>query len=402
MPPQSSGSRLCSGHAGPDSPCGAGLGAPSRRCSRNAPARLARALAQALLALAVLAACEGAAPGEVAPAGAPIAELEPGASEGREPIAPLPREPIAVDRAHADLGRALWFDPILSGGDPGDPLSHGEVTCETCHQLERAGTDGLDHSAAPGRPHSGVNVPSVFNLAHVFRFSWSGRFDDMDDILHVAMTSPAAMATRWEDAVARLQASSPHRDAFARTFTEGVTIDTLRAALRAFVLTLTTPDAPFDRWLRGDRSAIDAEAIEGYRLFREYGCSSCHQGVNVGGNMYQRFGVMRDYFADRGDVRPADLGLFEGTQREEHRHVFRVPSLRNVALTAPYFHDGTADTLEEAVATMARYQLGRPLAPEHLAHIVAFLRTLTGRLDAWDHLSTPGAAEAAWYDRGPP
>jgi cytochrome c peroxidase len=131
--------------------------------------------------------------------------------------------------------------------------------------------------------------------------------------------------------------------------------------------------------LRGEL-ALSAVEQRGYELFREYGCMSCHQGINLGGNMFQRFGVMRDYFADRGALTLADLGLFGATGREEDRFVFRVPSLRNVALTAPYFHDGSSATLEHAVVTMAKYQLDRDLDGEQTDEIAAFLRTLTGEL----------------------
>jgi cytochrome c peroxidase len=140
---------------------------------------------------------------------------------------------------------------------------------------------------------------------------------------------------------------------------------------------LITPNAPFDRFLRG-QGQLSAQQHRGYETFRDYGCISCHQGKNVGGNMYQRFGIMRDYFADRGEVVAVDFGRYSQTQLEDDRFVFRVPSLRNVALTAPYFHDGSADTLEEAVTTMARYQLGRALAAEQADDIAAFLGTLTG------------------------
>jgi cytochrome c peroxidase len=143
-------------------------------------------------------------------------------------------------------------------------------------------------------------------------------------------------------------------------------------------LSLTTPNARFDRFLLGDKQALTAAEIEGYRLFKANGCISCHQGVNVGGNMFQPFGIMSDYFADRGQMTPADLGRFNVTKNEADRHLFRVPSLRNVALTAPYFHDGSAKTLEEAISTMTKYQLGRTLPTEQIASISKFLRTLTG------------------------
>src|SRR6185295_17697771 len=140
---------------------------------------------------------------------------------------------------------------------------------------------------------------------------------------------------------------------------------------------LLTQDSPFDRWLRGDKQAISAEQRSGYELFKAIGCVACHQGANVGGNMFQRFGVFGDYFKDRGHVTEADYGRYNVTKNEADRFVFRVPSLRNVEHTAPYFHDGSAPTLTHAVQVMAKYQLGRHLADEQVESIVAFLKSLS-------------------------
>jgi predicted flap endonuclease-1-like 5' DNA nuclease len=149
-------------------------------------------------------------------------------------------------------------------------------------------------------------------------------------------------------------------------------------AIGTFIETLLTPGAPFDRWLSGEDDALDADQLGGYRLFKSFGCIACHHGVAVGGNMVQTFGVMGDYFVDRGNITTADLGRFNVTQRDEDRHRFKVPSLRNVALTAPYFHDGSAADLAQAVRVMAYYQLGRKPAEDDVRLIVAFLESLTG------------------------
>lgn len=154
--------------------------------------------------------------------------------------------------------------------------------------------------------------------------------------------------------------------------------ENVKDAIAEFERSLSTPNSRFDRWLRGDDNAITAEELEGYRKFKSYGCVSCHQGVNIGGNMFETLGAVREYFAERGNVSKADLGRFNVTGKEEDRHVFKVPSLRNVALTSPYFHDGSAKTLDEAVRVMARYQLGRPLPDADAALLVKFLQTLTG------------------------
>jgi cytochrome c peroxidase len=345
------------------------------RNSRRLRAHIAQALAQ-LMVTAIVACAIGGCDDEI-PEATPRAGESTAVSVREGPITPLPSRGPAVDRNRVELGRTLWFEPRMS--------HDGRVVCNDCHDLERAGTDGRVHSALEGRPEGGINVPSVYNLAYLFRFSWSGRFERFDEILTLAITSSAAMATTWPEIETRLRSSARLRADFARVYADGITQENVRDALTHFLLSLRTPDAPFDRWLRGDDTAISGDAVEGYALFRDYGCSSCHQGVAVGGNLFQRFGVMRDYFADRGHPSPADDGLFQGTHRESDRHVFRVPSLRNVAITAPYFHDGSAATLDAAVETMARYQLGRPMPREALTKIVAFLRTLTGRLDGSHH-----------------
>jgi cytochrome c peroxidase len=218
----------------------------------------------------------------------------------------------------------------------------------------------------------------MYNLRSVFKLAWGARFDSLETHLDALMTNPNVMASSWEGTAARLANKAGYPERFQRVFSDGVTPKNVRAALLEYERSLVTPNAPFDRYLRGDEGAISAAAKSGYALFKAYGCASCHQGKAVGGNMLQRVGVMRDYFADRGNVKPPDLGHFNLTHQERDRYVFRVPSLRNVALTAPYFHDGSAATLESAITTMARYQLGREVDPGDVTLLAEFLRTLTG------------------------
>ncbi|HEY4104579.1 MAG TPA: cytochrome c peroxidase, partial [Polyangiaceae bacterium] len=194
--------------------------------------------------------------------------------------------------------------------------------------------------------------------------------------------NPLEMDTKWPDVIAKLKSDPAYTGAFAALFPAGITQETVESAIATFERTLLTQNSPFDRWLKGDDNALSAEQKAGYDLFKRVGCVACHQGQNVGGNMFQRFGVMGDYFGDRGHVTEADYGRFNVTHNESDRFVFRVPSLRNVALTAPYFHDGSAKTLPDAVGVMVKYQLGRKLEPEQIASIVAFLGSLTGEVPA--------------------
>jgi cytochrome c peroxidase len=291
-------------------------------------------------------------------------------STGEHALAPLPQS-IALDARKVALGARLYRDRRVSGD--------GRVACQDCHMLDRGGANGAPRSELSGRGPVAVNVPSIFNMAFDFRFGWSGRFEDIGEQLDAAMLSPAAMAGSWPRAAAALARDSSLVSAFSGVYPDGLRANNVRDALAIYSLSLITPNSRFDRYLRGEL-ALSGDEQRGYELFREYGCVSCHQGINVGGNMLQRFGVMRSYFDERGGVVPADTGLYAATKLEEDRYVFRVPSLRNVALTAPYFHDASAASLEQAATVMARYQLGRDLNEAQASDIATFLRTLTGEL----------------------
>jgi cytochrome c peroxidase len=325
-----------------------------------------------LVVLALLAGCRD----EVSAAHSPETFATPFSTQeapanGDSALAPLPQR-LALDARKVALGGRLFRDPRLSGD--------GKVSCLDCHALERGGANAQARSELPGRKPVGVNVPTVFNAAFNFRFGWGGGYEDIGEQIDFAMRAPTVMQSSWAHAVEVLSRSAQERQGFAAAYSGGLTQANLRDALAVYTLSLITPNARFDRYLRGEL-ALEPQEQRGYELFRDHGCISCHQGINIGGNMLQRFGVMRDYFAGRSDLQPADMGLFAFTGRAEDRHVFRVPSLRNVALTAPYFHDASAATLEQAATAMARFQLGRELSAEQAGQIAAFLRTLTGELE---------------------
>jgi cytochrome c peroxidase len=286
-------------------------------------------------------------------------------------LAPLPQT-LALDARKVRLGALLFRDRRLSGD--------GKVSCADCHSLTLGGAMGQAKSRLPDRKPVPVNVPSIFNMAFNFRFGWAGGYEDIGQQIDFAMEAAPVMRSSWQIALARLAADSALSAAFSALYAQGLAVDSLREVLAIYSLSLVTPNARFDRYLRGELQ-LSHEEKRGYDLFRDHGCISCHQGINIGGNVLQRFGLMGDYFAERGGVEKADLGLFNFTARDEDRHVFRVPSLRNVALTAPYFHDASAQTLEQAATIMARYQLGRPLQADQAGAIAAFLRTLTGELE---------------------
>jgi cytochrome c peroxidase len=290
-------------------------------------------------------------------------------SVSAEPIGVLPAAPD-LDPPQVALGRRLFFSTIISGD--------GRVSCASCHFPAHGYADPRALSQPEGRPETLTNAPTLLNVAFLDIFNWNGRFTSLSEHLDGLLQNPKIQGTSWSDVAERLESNDRWAEEFSRVFPGGATADNARSVVLAYERSLVSPEAPFDRWLRGDRAAISETARTGYELFKSRGCVSCHQGALVGGNLFQRLGVVKDYFEpDR--VREADLGRFSITGREQDRYAFRVPSLRNVAETAPYLHDGSVPTLDKAVQVMATYQLGRDLDAEQVRQVVAFLETLTGQ-----------------------
>lgn len=336
---------------------------PPERSSARAPGLSNRRRLAGALACALLAAWAAAHAQVTTEARDPSAVLI-----GAAPITPVPLA-VALDAGKVRLGERLFNDVRLSGG--------GAVACASCHRLEEGGDDNRAHSAGAGGTLD-FNVPTVFNAAQSFRLNWRGNFRSLEDQAEAVLLDPGVMDTTWPELLAKLRGDAAYADAFAAIYGEGPEPAHVLDALATFQRSLLTPNARFDRYLRGERDALDPDEKRGYELFKTYGCVACHQGINVGGNLFQKFGIFEDPFARGATVTEADLGRFAITGEEADRHVFRVPSLRNVGVTAPYFHDGRAPTLEQAVEAMARSQLGRVLTGEEIDLIVAFLRTLTG------------------------
>ncbi|MDB6145256.1 MAG: cytochrome [Pseudomonas sp.] len=288
-----------------------------------------------------------------------------------EPLTPVP-DVEAGNPQQIELGRKLFNDSRLS--------SNNRLSCASCHHLEQGGADNKPLSiGADGHPVE-VNTPSVLNASLNFKQFWNGRADSLEDQIRAVIQSPMEMGNSWEAVIATLSSDPAYQPAFKAAYRDGVTAATVQNALASYERTLLTPDSRFDLYLKGNTDILTLDEKHGYQRFKQYGCIACHQGVNIGGNMYQKFGVMRDYFKDRGNPTEADLGRFRVTGHEEDRNVFKVPSLRNVALTAPYFHDASAKTLDDAVDTMFKYQLGRTPSALDKSLIIQFLKTLTGQL----------------------
>lgn len=293
-----------------------------------------------------------------------------GAPLTNEPITPVPAAVDASDE-RARLGDSLFHDPRLSADD--------SISCASCHVLALGGADGRAVSFGLGGAKGDINSPTVFNSALNLAQFWDGRAPSLEAQVDEPVHSRVEMASTWEQVLGKLQTDKALVAQFARAYPDGLTVANIRDAIASFERTLNTPGSPFDRYLMGDEQALTPAARRGYLLFKNYGCASCHQGAAVGGNMYQQMGAMGDYFADRGGaVTKADLGRYNATGAEEDRHVFKVPSLRLATLTAPYFHDGSVATLDEAIDVMARYQLGRSIPAEQRRDMIAFLESLVG------------------------
>ena len=286
-----------------------------------------------------------------------------------EALKPLPLVP-QLEPAKVELGRQLFNEPRLS--------VNNTLSCASCHRLESGGADNKPLSLGfDGKPVE-INTPSVFNASLNFKQFWNGRVDTLEAQVEQVVVSPVEMGSDWKTVVQNLSAMPAYQSAFKQAYPDGVTAANVQNALATYERTLLTPNSRFDQYLLGNTEILTIQEKYGYQRFKDYGCIACHQGVNIGGNMFQKFGVMGDYFKARGNPLESDLGRYLLTKDEEDRHVFKVPSLRNVAVTAPYFHDASAKTLEAAVDVMFKYQLGRNPSQEDKDLIIQFLKTLTG------------------------
>ncbi|MGK7871868.1 MAG: cytochrome-c peroxidase [Xenococcaceae cyanobacterium] len=290
----------------------------------------------------------------------------------QEPIQPIPLQ-LELNEEKVKLGNKLFLDPQLS--------QDNTISCASCHNLNTGGTDQLVRSIGIKDAIGSVNTPTVFNVVFNFKQFWDGRAETLEDQIDGPINSDQEMGSNWPEVVSKLKQSSEYVSMFSQLYKDGINSDNIKDAIATFERSLYTPNSRFDKFLRGDKNALTSSEKEGYRRFKAYGCASCHQGVNIGGNLFQTFGLLGDYFKDRGNVTKEDLGRFNVTGDERDRHVFKVPSLRNVVLTPPYFHDGSAATLEEAVTTMGKYQLGRHLSARDTDLIIKFLNTLTGEYE---------------------
>lgn len=285
-------------------------------------------------------------------------------------LLPLPPVP-ELDSRKITLGEKLFNDPILSGNK--------SLACASCHELSLGGDDHQQFSLNTQGERRTINTPTVFNVTHNFKPSIAGTTDSLDIFYRVNLFGKKAMNNTWPKLLKALNNTPHYSTQFADVYPDGITQDSVIDVMLTFQQSLVTPGSAFDQWLFGNDTAISEQEKRGYGLFQVYGCTACHQGKNIGGNLYQKLGVFEDYYTEENvSLKTSDYGLYNKTNNEEDRFYFRVPSLRNVATTAPYLHDGSIDKLDDVIAIMGQYQLGRKINQEDRSDIAAFLTTLTG------------------------
>ncbi|MBE9067420.1 cytochrome B6 [Leptolyngbya cf. ectocarpi LEGE 11479] len=290
-----------------------------------------------------------------------------------EPIQPIPLS-VELDENKVQLGRELFNETRLSADNT--------VSCATCHALDKGGTDRKAISTGMAGGNTGLNSPTVFNTGFMHRLNWDGSARTLEEQTKGPIESVGEMGgMSWQDVVRKLGKLPKYGRGFDQAYQDGLTPENVRDAIAVYQRALFTPNAPFDQYLRGQKDAISDDAKAGYDLFKSYGCVSCHQGMLVGGNMFQTLGIFGDYFTDRGTpITEKDLGRYNVTQNDLDKHVFKVPTLRNVTLTSPYFHDGNPKTLDQAIKLMGQYQLGVDIPQTDVDLIMQFLQSLTGEI----------------------
>lgn len=285
---------------------------------------------------------------------------------------PIPEQTTGLDAAQVELGRQLFFEPRLSA-------SH-VISCNTCHNIGTGGADNVPASSGHAWQKGARNSPTVFNAVFNVAQFWDGRAKDLEEQAKGPVQNPVEMHNTPKNVEATLKSMPEYVTAFEKAFPgdkQATSFDNMARALQAFESTLITPDSRFDQYLKGDDKALDAKEKKGLQAFMSAGCISCHNGVNLGGQAYFPFGLVKK--PDASILPSGDKGRFAVTKTQNDEYVFRAAPLRNVALTAPYFHSGQVWDLEEAVTIMGTAQLGKQLDAGKVSDIVAFLKTVTGK-----------------------
>ena len=289
-----------------------------------------------------------------------------------EPIPPLPKA-VQLDSQKVALGKIMFHDRRLSGDET--------ISCANCHSLKKGGSDQAVTSTGIRGQIGTINAPTVFNAVYNHRQFWDGRAADLEEQAGGPVTNPVEMGGDWDIILANLEKDEQLISSFTSAYQDGLTKKNILNAIATFEQSLITPNSRFDNFLRGDENALSAHEKKGYELFKT-NCISCHAGPNLGGLSFEKLGVKKDYFATRKrSPNEADMGLFNFTKNDGDKYKFKVPSLRNIALTHPYLHDGSANSLEETVSLMAKHQIGKNFTTTQVDQLARFLETLTGEYE---------------------
>lgn len=272
------------------------------------------------------------------------------------------------DKNKAYLGKKLFMDTRLS--------KDNTVACLNCHNVYTNGAETTKVSTGINNQQGTRNSPTVFNARYNFVQFWDGRAKDLEEQALMPITNPIEMGNTIENVVSTISKDKEYVKSFSAIYPDGITPKNIANALSEFEKALTTKNSKFDQYLNGDKNILTQNEIAGFELFQKKGCISCHNGKNIGGSMFQKFGAMIAIDTNQ------DMGRYNITNKDRDKYIFKVPSLRNVLLTAPYFHDGSVETVQEAIKTMANKQIGRTITDDEVVKIIAFLNTLNGELPA--------------------
>ena len=279
-------------------------------------------------------------------------------------ISPIPTE-VSFNEQKAILGAKLFNDKRLS--------RDGSVSCASCHNLYDGGDDNLEVSIGIDNKKGDINTPTILNSVFNFRQFWDGRAANLKEQVVGPLLNPKEMGNHSIHELITKLKQTEYEEAFRNVYKHGLTKNSLLDSIAEFEKVLITPNSRFDKYLNGEKDILTKNEKDGFELFKSKGCISCHNGVNVGGNLYSKFGVMKD-------AKSINFGRYNITKKEKDKYYFKVPTLRNIEHTAPYFHDARTSSLKNAVEIMSLYQLGRPISQEEVEKIVSFLKTLSAQI----------------------
>lgn len=281
-------------------------------------------------------------------------------------ITPIPTE-TNLNNKKVLLGHMLFVDTNLS--------KDNTISCASCHDIQNGGGDNKQFSIGIDNKIGIINTPTILNSSFNFVQFWDGRAKTLEEQASGPIHNPKEMNSNFSEIINKLNQNKYYIDEFKEIYNTNINKENIINAIVEFEKSLITPDSKFDRYLKGEKNILNEEELKGYELFQSYGCISCHNGVNIGGNLFQKVGIMSSYFEDKEN----NLGRYNVTKKEEDKFYFKVPTLRNIQLTAPYLHDGSINDLKTTIEIMLKYQVGAIYNKKDIEYLEIFLNTLTGK-----------------------